>query len=592
MESVAMHLTVAREASFPSVDPRKELLENLDAFIATLTSELRHGQIITSGEEYELRAKDPAVNAKKPRAFVFPESRDEVQRIVRLASELGIKIWVYSTGKNWGYLNTSNDELSVVMLLTRMNKIIRVDQELAYAIIEPGVTYEALSRYLEENDYELWTDSPGGPPSGSVIGNALDRGVGVTKYGDHYAHLCGYEVVLADGSILQTGAARDDSKKGAAHLYKWGIGPHIEGLFSQSNFGIVTQAGIWLMRKPSDYALVSINLKDDDALAKCMDEVRELMLEGVIPETGRFSNDVAILTLITQAIDEGVSPKDTISKEMLAELKAKYHVPGWTGSFGIYGPTTMVDAASKIVRNRLERSKSRQRINIFSKKRASLLRRAVVAVSKLGSQSLLDTIDLGLRKTLGSSLELVKLFPGLVDLHEGKPVETVVRRGYFRHRNKRPMKDIHVGRDELGILWSVPVLPFKGHEVVRFSKKCERLFAKFGFDFYMTTMIFNARSVCPLMAILYDRNDANACERAEGLYTAILELSHDHGYQHFRAGINGWDRLYECNPALQDLNQKIKAALDPKGIFAPGRYGIGAPHAPKGTPNSDAQVRT
>lgn len=574
-----MRLAAVGEALSFALEPRKEMRERINLFIASIGSALREDQVLTSGEEYELRCKDPAVNAKKPRAFVFPESRDEVQRTVKLASELGVKLWVYSTGKNWGYLNTSNDELSVVILLTRMNKIVHVDRELAYAIIEPGVTYEALSKYLQENGYDLWTDSPGGPPTGSVIGNALDRGVGVTRYGDHYAHLCGYEVVLADGSVLQTGAARDDDEKGAAHLYKWGVGPHVEGLFSQSNFGIVTRAGIWLMRKPQDYAVVSLNIKDDSALAKCMDEVRELMLDGVIPEIGRFSNDVAILTLITQAIDEGLSPRDTISKEMLAKLKEKYHVPGWTGSFGIYGPTRMVDVASKIVRERLERSESCERVNVFSKKRAALLRRALEVVSKIDNRELLGAIDLGLRKWFGSSLDLIKLFPGLIDLHEGKPVETVVRRGYFRYGRKRPTKDIHAGRDELGILWSVPVLPFHGREVVLFSKECERLFAKFGFDFYMTTMIFNARSVCPLMAILYERRDEDACRRAEGLYAAILELSHERGYQHFRAGINGWDHLYRCNPQLKEIHQKIKAALDPKGILAPGRYGIDAPAA-------------
>ncbi len=571
-----MHLVATSETS-PAVDPRKDMRDKLDRFITSISAELKGDQVLTSGEEYELRSKDPAVNAKKPRAFVFPESRDEVQRIVRLASELGVKLWVYSTGKNWGYLNTTSDELSVVMLLTRMNRIVHVDRELAYAIIEPGVTYEALSRFLQENNYDLWTDSPGGPPTGSVIGNALDRGVGVTKYGDHFAHLCGYEVVLADGSILRTGAARDDGNQGAAHLYKWGVGPHVEGLFSQSNFGIVTQAGIWLMRKPQDYALVSLNIKDDEALAKTMDEVRELMLDGIIPETGRFSNDIAILTLITQAMDEGIGPKDTITKEMLARLKKKYHVPGWTGSFGIYGPTSMVDAASAIVRERLSKADHCTRVNLFSKKRAALLRRAIETLSNIRSQPLLDAIDLGIRKWLGSSLELVKLFPGLIDLHEGKPVETVVRRGYFRYGKKRPTKDIHVGRDELGILWSVPVLPFKGREVVSFSKRCQQLFEKFGFDFYMTTMIFNARSVCPLMVILYDRLDEDACQRAESLYAALLDVSHEHGYQHFRAGLNGWDKLYECNPRLKEVHQKIKAALDPQGIFAPGRYGIDAP---------------
>lgn len=545
-----------------------------DIFIGSLVTHFNETQIIRSGDDYDLLAKDPAANARKPHAFIYPESPEQIQILIRLAADCKVKLWVYSTGKNWGYLNTSTSEDSFVVLLNRMNKIIHVDQELAYAIIEPGVTYEALNRFLEENHYALWTDSPGGPPTGSVIGNALDRGVGVTKYGDHFAHLCGYEVVLADGSIIHTGVANKEAGKGAAHLYKWGVGPYIEGLFSQSNYGIVTKAGIWLMRKPQDYALFSLNIQDNAALAKCMDTVRELMLSGVIHETGRFSNSVAILTLLTQAIDEGVEPRKAISRNQLEALKRKYSVPGWTGSFGIYGHSPIVKTASRLAKKTLKASDSCARINVFTKKRAYFIRKQIEAVETIRSKLWLKLIDFAIRKILGTSLALIRLFPGLIDLHEGKPVETVVRRGYFRYGKKRPVKDIHVGRDDLGILWSVPVLPFRGSEVVAFTRECELLFEKFNFDFYMTTMIFNARSVCPLMVILYDRLDETECARAEQLYSAILDLSHSRGYQHFRAGVNGWKKLYQCCPELKELNEKLKKALDPGNVLAPGRYGI------------------
>jgi 4-cresol dehydrogenase (hydroxylating) len=543
--------------------------------IASLDGAFRKNQILQSGSEYELYAKDPAVNARQPDAFIFPESREQVQTLVRQAARHHVKLWVYSTGKNWGYLNTSGSEAdSVAVILNRMNKITLVDEELAYAIIEPGVTYEALSRYLLENNYALWTDSPGGPPTGSVIGNALDRGVGVTKYGDHFAHLCGYEVVLADGSVIHTGVASQEGGKGAAHLYKWGVGPYVEGLFSQSNYGIVIQAGIWLMRKPEDYAIFSLNIPDDAALAKCMDAVRELMLAGVIPETGRFSNSVAILTLLTQAIDEGVDSKKAVTRAQIETLKRKYHVPDWTGSFGIYGKAPVVKAARLYARKALLASQGCARVNVFTKERAQFIREKIESIEKMESGLLLKIIDFMARRVFGSSLALLRLFPGLIDLHEGRPVETVVRRGYFRYPKKRPTKDIHVGRDDLGILWSVPVLPFRGSEVVAFTHQCEQLFNQYNFDFYMTTMIFNARSVCPLMVILYDRLDEAEGARAAALYGAILDLSHHMGYQHFRAGINGWEKLYQKCPELKVLNEKIKAALDPEGVLSPGRYGI------------------
>jgi hypothetical protein len=96
-----MRLAAVGEALSFALEPRKEIRERIHLFITAIVSGLREDQVLTSGEEYELRCKDPAANAKKPRAFVFPESRDEVQRTVKLAFELGTK--------NWGYLNTSND---------------------------------------------------------------------------------------------------------------------------------------------------------------------------------------------------------------------------------------------------------------------------------------------------------------------------------------------------------------------------------------------------------------------------------------------------------------------------------------------------
>ena len=130
-----------------------------------------------------------------------------------------------------------------------MNRILDVNTELAYAVVEPGVTQEQFYQYLQSNRIPLWMDVTGAPPDASLVGNTLERGFGYSPYGDHFLSTCGMEVVLADGRILRTGFGHYEHGK-ARNVFKWGVGPYLDGIFTQSNYGIVTKMGIWLMPKP------------------------------------------------------------------------------------------------------------------------------------------------------------------------------------------------------------------------------------------------------------------------------------------------------------------------------------------------------
>ena len=77
--------------------------------------------------------------------------------------------------------------------------------------------------------YAAWMDATGAGPDCSIIGNTLERGFGHTPYGDHFAHVCALEVVLADGSVLSTGLSCFDQAT-AAPVYRWGVGPVLDGM--------------------------------------------------------------------------------------------------------------------------------------------------------------------------------------------------------------------------------------------------------------------------------------------------------------------------------------------------------------------------
>src|SRR5271170_7083458 len=187
-------------------------------------------------------------------AAVAPDGVEQVQAVVKIANRYKIPIYPVSTGKNLGYGGSAPVlSGSVVLDLKRMNRILEVNEKSAYALVEPGVSYFDLYRYIQEKELKLWIDVPD-PGWGSPVGNSLDRGGGylMAQYRNHFDSHCGMEVVLANGEILRTGMGAMPGAK-TWQEYKSGFGPWVDGIFSQSNFGVVTKMGFWLMPEPDAF---------------------------------------------------------------------------------------------------------------------------------------------------------------------------------------------------------------------------------------------------------------------------------------------------------------------------------------------------
>lgn len=117
---------------------------------------------------------------------ISPREVPEVQALMRLCNEYEVPVWPFSIGRNTGYGGAApRVPGSVCMDLGKhMNRVLEVNTEGAFALVEPGVTFADLHEYLEAHNLreKVWLDVPdlGG---GSIIGNAIERGVGYTPYG-------------------------------------------------------------------------------------------------------------------------------------------------------------------------------------------------------------------------------------------------------------------------------------------------------------------------------------------------------------------------------------------------------------------------
>src|SRR4051794_13275957 len=161
--------------------------------------------VLERSDQIEPRAQDTLPGVRAPSAMVYPADVEQVRAVVAIAHEHTLPLWPISRGRNWSYgAATPSVEGTVVLSLERLDRILEVNEGLGYAVVEPGVTFAQLQEHLERNRIGLWIDPIEGTPYGSVIGNALDRGLGVTPYSDHFGNLCGLDVVLPDGRLLQT----------------------------------------------------------------------------------------------------------------------------------------------------------------------------------------------------------------------------------------------------------------------------------------------------------------------------------------------------------------------------------------------------
>jgi len=185
------------------------------------------------------------VSSEAPEVVVRPQSVEEIQLILRLANQKRTPVVPHSGGLSGGEA-TPTREGAVLLDLRRMNKIIEVNTDARYMIVEPGVTSAQAWKHMQDNYPDYRPGIPdGAPPSATIVGDHLDRGFHFlsTKYGPAADAVLGLEAVLPTGEVVRTGAGALPTSK---WFYKWMFGPDLTGLFlgSQGTLGVVTKMAV------------------------------------------------------------------------------------------------------------------------------------------------------------------------------------------------------------------------------------------------------------------------------------------------------------------------------------------------------------
>ncbi|MEX1198485.1 MAG: FAD-binding oxidoreductase [Pseudohongiellaceae bacterium] len=524
----------------------------IEAFKAALGSE----NVVVSQDELRRYERATFHCDHDVPAVVRPASICEVQRCLHIANEFRVPVYPISTGLNIGYGSTVPAAPGcVIMELKRLDRIIEYNADLGYVRVEPGVTQQQLYDYLQEHDAPFWLDVTGSSPHHSLIGNIAERGFGHTAYSDHFANIGGFRVVLPSGDLLGTGFGQYENAR-ATGVYRWGVGPHYDGLFTQSNLGVIVEATIWLMPRPEYMQFFSCRIERDEDLPELIELLRPLRLDGTVRSAMHIGNDYKMISAIQGYPWEQAQGETPLPDAVLRVNVKEWACGPWNVSGALYGTRATVADSRKRLRRQL---------------RGKVKRLQFVDQRLLG---LAERFTGPYERVTGVRLaEVLKVLKPVFGMTRGEPSAAMMSSNYWRKKSFPPASaDLNPEQDNCGVLWLAPVAPTSGAHAAAIWSIVKATMFGHGYEPSVSITLLSERSIDCVVNLSYDRDVPGEDERAMACHDDLLEQLCAAGYYPYRLGIQAMGKLPPKTAAYEQFFSDLKGVLDPNGILAPGRY--------------------
>jgi 4-cresol dehydrogenase (hydroxylating) len=280
--------------------------------------------------------------------------------------------------------------------------------------------------------------------------------------------------------------------------------------------------GLWLMPEPEATLSMSMSMPNDSDLAPVIDTLRPLKLSGVIQSNPSVGNAIRTIA-IRSTRDQWYRGEGPMPDALIQEVAKQLGIGRWNFNVRLFGYAEANALNAKII-ERAFAAITQQPFEISEWHRGDPIERSGAAVPTLG------------------------------------PLSIVNWRG---------------GRG--GHLTFSPISPPRGADAVKQYQSTRRRYEEFGFD-YSGGFTAGERYLNHITMILFDRNDADMTRRARELFKILVRDAAAAGYGEYRTHVGYYDDVastYDFNAnAIARLNERVKDALDPDGILAPGKMGI------------------
>jgi FAD/FMN-containing dehydrogenase len=364
------------------------------------------------------------------------------------------------------------------------------------------------------------------------------------------------EAILADGRLYRSPLA-ELGGEAVDRGFKWKVGPYLDGLFAQSNFGIITRMTIALASRPEQIQSFLFGVKREAGFESAVLAVQHVLrsLTGVVGSIN-LMNTRRMLSMSADYPRNRIGADGILPTAVVRELAGGGRALAWTGLGALYGAKSIVRAARGEIRRIL--APLGGRVTFISPELANRLRRLTASIPPLRQHSIARRA-----KMLDSAMKVLA----------GRPSEVALQLAYWTCGLEAVRgREMDPARDGCGLIWYPPLIPMRPERARVYVDMVESICTAHRIEPLITLTSLSDRCFDSSVPLLFRRGDPTETASAQACYRALLDAGRAEGFLPYRMAIDAMDWVIQPETPFWQLVGEIKAVFDPKGIIAPGRY--------------------
>jgi 4-cresol dehydrogenase (hydroxylating) len=498
---------------------------------------------------------------------VVVKSSNIIPSLLKLANTHAFHLHPVSSNNNWGYGSILCEKTTrpVILLdLSQLKGIQPTSEALGLITIEPGVTQQELYDYLQKHDWPYMVPVTGAGPSCSILSNALERGYGITPNTDHFYACTALKAYLPHPELCEqqyqsaVSALDNSGEDFIDKTFKWGLGPYIDGLFTQSNMGIVTEMTIRLARKPNYFSAFYIQIFDVNEFENAVNFTKTLLQEqaGLVGSINLMDRP-RLISMTCDNPNKNSAQTQVLSEQQITSLSKEKHLPQWMIVGSIYGEKKVVNAVKSYIKSK---GKRLGRI-IFSD---SLLLKMANRLTHLPLNFIPLFNDL--------TKQLTSLNEG-IEIMLGKPNQVALPLPYWRNTkiNADKTLPLHPAKDNCGLLWYAPLIKMDAVTLDKFVNFVRTTMTSFNMEPLITFTNLRHDCIDSTVPIVFNLDSEEETAQAHACLNALINQGREYGFVPYRLPIQQQQTLDKTSPFWRSVGA-IKESLDPNNVLSPGKY--------------------